>query len=255
MSRMQNVLLIKELRRLFPWKRIAIGLTSWDLHNSEEKPCEYLQNECPFLSNFINQYFPEAYIFGVSAQGWEYDKKMDIDDFLSANTSGLIYAKLDDGDFIKDIMVINHKSDVIVHTVNKALRFSMDEVPHLNRATKGNRSLGTDDPIIGVSVVLHDTTDIIIVSKRGYVNRIPVVGFPRDSRAKSPKKVIKLGKGDCIAGVYGLNTKDSVNITTSEGNSMVLKVDDIPLGSSVSTGVKMIKGRTEEAVKCVFQKG
>lgn len=206
----------------------------------------------PTLKSFMDK-VSKYFIVTITNNG--FIKKMDIDDFLSANTSGLIYAKLDDGDFIKDIMVINHKSDVIVHTVNKALRFSMDEVPHLNRATKGNRSLGTDDPIIGVSVVLHDTTDIIVVSKRGYVNRIPVVGFPRDSRAKSPKKVIKLGKGDCIAGVYGLNTKDSVNITTSEDNSLVLKVDDIPLGSSVSTGIKMIKGRTEEVVKCVFQKG
>lgn len=84
----QNVLLIKELRRLFPWKRIAIGLTSWDLHNSEEKPCEYLRNECPFLSNFINQYFPEAYIFGVSAQGWEYNEKMDIDDCMNKTMEG-----------------------------------------------------------------------------------------------------------------------------------------------------------------------
>lgn len=84
----QNVLLIKELRSLFPWKRIAIGLTSWDLHNSEEKPCEYLRNECPFLSNFINQYFPEAYIFGVSAQGWEYNEKMDIDDCMNKTMEG-----------------------------------------------------------------------------------------------------------------------------------------------------------------------
>ena len=78
----------QELRRLFPWKRIAIGLTSWDLHNSEEKPCEFLRNECPFLSNFINQYFPEAYIFGVSAQGWEYNEKMDIDDCMNKTMEG-----------------------------------------------------------------------------------------------------------------------------------------------------------------------
>lgn len=84
----QNVLLIKELRRLFPWKRIAVGLTSWDLHNSEEKPYDYLNQECPFLGNFLNQYFPEAYIFGISAQGWEYDENMDIDDCMNKTIEG-----------------------------------------------------------------------------------------------------------------------------------------------------------------------
>lgn len=84
----QNVLLIKELRRLFPWKRIAVGLTSWDLHNSEEKPYDYLNQECPFLGNFLNLYFPEAYIFGISAQGWEYDENMDIDDCMNKTIEG-----------------------------------------------------------------------------------------------------------------------------------------------------------------------
>lgn len=84
----QNVLLIKELRRLFPWKRIAVGLTSWDLHNSEEKPYDYLKQECPFLGNFLNQYFPEAYIFGISAQGWQYDENMDIDDCMNKTIEG-----------------------------------------------------------------------------------------------------------------------------------------------------------------------
>lgn len=84
----QNVLLIKELRRLFPWKRIAVGLTSWDLHNSEEKPYDYLNQECPFLGNFLNHYFPEAYIFGISAQGWEYDENMDIDDCMNKTIEG-----------------------------------------------------------------------------------------------------------------------------------------------------------------------
>ena len=84
----QNVLLIKELRRLFPWKRIAVGLTSWDLHNSEEKPYDYLNQECPFLGNFLNKYFPEAYIFGISAQGWEYDENMDIDDCMNKTIEG-----------------------------------------------------------------------------------------------------------------------------------------------------------------------
>ena len=84
----QNVLLIKELRRLFPWKRIAIGLTSWDLHNTEGTPLSYLEKECPFLFNFIQQYFPDAYVFGLSAQGWEYNDELNIDECQEKTIEG-----------------------------------------------------------------------------------------------------------------------------------------------------------------------
>ena len=69
----QNVLVLKELHNLFSWKKLAIGLSSWDQYqNAYQSPVRMLKERTPFLYNFIMHYFPEAYIFGVSAQGDEY---------------------------------------------------------------------------------------------------------------------------------------------------------------------------------------
>lgn len=69
----KNILLIKELYSLFKFKKIAIGLSSWDLYKQEYiSPIELIKERACFLYNFLNHYFPNAYIFGVSAQGGEY---------------------------------------------------------------------------------------------------------------------------------------------------------------------------------------
>ena len=72
-SIVQNVLMLKELHLLFPWTKLAIGLSSWDKHQKDYlSPRDMLKNRAPFLYNFVMHYFPNAYIFGVSAQGDEY---------------------------------------------------------------------------------------------------------------------------------------------------------------------------------------
>lgn len=72
-SVVQNVLILKELYQIYPWKKLAIGLSSWDkFENDYSSPVDMLKSRAPFLYNFIMHYFPEVYIFGVSAQGDEY---------------------------------------------------------------------------------------------------------------------------------------------------------------------------------------
>lgn len=254
----ENLIIFNEMARVF---KLPIHKISFSDKRSNGIDIRLLLKNCtssinaimyePVLKSFMDK-VSKFFIVTLSANG--YIKKMDIDDFLSANNSGLIYAKLDEGDYIKDIMIINHKSDVIVYTASKALRFSMEEVPYLNRSTKGNKAIGGDDPVMGVSVVLSDTTDVVIVTKKGYINRIPIVGLQQSSRAKSPSRVIKLGKGDSIIGLYGLNVLDTLTVTTAESGTMNINVADLPVGSTVSPGTKMISTRGDEILYCYFNK-
>lgn len=253
----ESLLIFNEMAKVF---KIPIHKIGFSDKRSNGIDIRFLLKNCtsninavmyePVLRKFMDK-ITKYYMVTLSAEG--FIKKMDIDDFLSANTSGLMYAKLDHGDYIKDIMIIGDQSDVIVYTQAKALRFSMEEVPYLKRSTKGNKAIGGVDPVMGLSVVLADTTDIVIVTKKGYVNRIPVIAFQKSSRAKAPGKVIKLGKGDYIMGLYGLNVNDTINVTTTESKYDIV-VSDIPQGSSVSTGSKMIRTRGEEILYCYYQR-
>lgn len=83
----QNVLMLKELHHLFPWKKLAIGLSSWDKHQKDYgSPIDMLKTRASFLYNFIMHCFPNAYIFGVSAQGDEYVEDDNIQNKLIEKT-------------------------------------------------------------------------------------------------------------------------------------------------------------------------
>lgn len=89
-SSIQNLLLLRELHNKYNWKKVAIGFSAWDLkEDSWRSPREYLKSLSPFLNNFINHFFPDAFVFGVSAQGVDYDKIGGLaDDFIAKTEKG-----------------------------------------------------------------------------------------------------------------------------------------------------------------------
>lgn len=200
----------------------------------------------PILKDFINK-LHKYYIVTLTRNG--YIKKMDIDDFLSANASGLIYAKLDDGDYVKDVMIISESSDVVVYSTNKASRFSMNVVPYLKRATRGNKTL--PETVDGLSIIKNDTTDIVVVTKKGFINRFTPVALLSSDRTSKASKVIKLSKGDEILSVFGLSNIDTLVINAASGR-VTIPVDNIPVGSSVGGGTKMIPNKGDVIISCGF---
>lgn len=200
----------------------------------------------PTLKEFINK-LHKYYLVTLTRNG--YIKKMDLDDFLSANNSGLIYAKLDEDDYIRDAMIISESSDVVVYSTNKAIRFPMAAVPYLKRATRGNKTMST--PVDGLSIIKNDTTDIVVVTKKGYINRFTPVALNPADRTSAPSKVIKLSKGDEILSVFGLSTNDTLIVNTTSGK-ININITDIPTGSSIGTGTKMIANKSDTIVSCAF---
>lgn len=174
-------------------------------------------------------------------------KKMDLDDIISAAPSGIVYVKLEEGDSVQDIMILGQYSDVVVYNKNKALRIPCADIPHLKRSTKGAKSMPNGE-VEGLSVVTKDTTDIIVITNKGYINRLSPTALPATSRNKAPNKVIKLSKGDTIQSVYGVNEKDSIRIISQSGTTEV-KVSELKIGSSISTGSKVLSTRGDIIVK------
>lgn len=100
LAEVQNVLLLKELHNLFHFKRIAIGLSSWDLYKDDyATPWAMFIERSRFMYNFLMHYFPSVYVFGVSAQGAEYnDEDAFVDELMQKTIEGKrAYVVLADG--------------------------------------------------------------------------------------------------------------------------------------------------------------
>ena len=177
-------------------------------------------------------------------------KKIDIDDVLSSTSSGIIYSKLNKDDSVCDVVLANHRSDVIVYTKSKALRISINSIPHLKRATLGVISMKVKDPIDGISVITSETKNIVVVTAKGRFNLLPQSALERTERNKAGSKVIKLSKGDYIKNIFTMNSNISIKTLHTDGTTSIVRTTDIPIGSSISTGVKL----TKEIVKAELVK-
>lgn len=177
-----------------------------------------------------------------------YIKKLDLEDFLAVPASGILYTKLDQGDVVKNISIVASDLDIIVYSKNKALRMNLSEVPHQKRNTKGLMSMA-QETVDGLSIIKPNTTDIVVVTESGKINRFDVVALPTIGRNKPGSTIIKLSKGDAIQTVYGTDLNSILKIIT-KNNIYEFRVGDIPSGTSISSGAKMISTKTDNIIRC-----
>ena len=132
------------------------------------------------------------------------------------------------------------KMDLLIYFKNKALRISSKEVPYLKRSTKGNLVSTGSSEISGMNFILPQTTDVIIVTKNGFVNRIPINNIETMNRRRAGVNMIKLSKGDEIHTIW--TCPSNANIIVREGRSQKeIPIQSIPIGSTISTGKKMFQ--------------
>lgn len=188
------------------------------------------------------------YLVTISASGLI--KRMDLDDFITVPPSGIIYAKLDKGDTIKDIVIAHSQFNLIVYADRKAVSIPVNDVPYLKRNTKGSRSMSNVDHIDGICVIHNGCTDIVTITESGKVNRINIVqGLPNTGKGKSGCNLIKLASNDKIVGVISGNVNDIVHVKCMDGIQSI-PIASIQIGSSISSGDKLLSTRGNKILHC-----
>lgn len=175
-------------------------------------------------------------------------KRMDLDDFINVPPSGLLYAKLDQPDFIKDIIIAHSNFNIIVYSDKKAVSVNVNDVPYLKRNTKGSRSIYNAETVDGLCVIDQTKSDIIVVTESGKINRIPIMNLPITSNKKG-FNVIKLTSGDKINSIVSGNDSNIVCIKTLK-NYIEIPVSQLQVGSSISGGEKLIAMKSDQMIRC-----
>lgn len=177
-----------------------------------------------------------------------YIKKMDMEDFLNVPASGMVYAKINPNDSIKSVVIVPDKFDIVVYSGHRALRMSMHDVPVYKRASQGVFAMNTNDTITGLSLIYPDATHVVIVTASGKFTKFNITGLERSTRNRAGSSVIKLAKTDRIVAIYGVTDNDVLSVITTEGKEDI-PIASIPVGSSVSSGSKMLKFKNPTVVK------
>jgi DNA gyrase subunit A len=166
-------------------------------------------------------------------------KKIDIEDFLTVNQSGLIYSKIKDEDEVVGVSLVPHNLDIAICSGHKVLRTSLKNIPLVKRNAIGCNAMDSTEPINGLSVIYPDASHIVVLTKNGFFNKFDSALLTSHARYCKGNGVIKLGSNDEIFNIFGVNDLDKIRVVTSEGIEEVA-VTDIPNKSSIAAGKKML---------------
>lgn len=180
-------------------------------------------------------------------------KKLDLKDVSNVPPSGIIFTKLNEGDLVKDIKIVNNSLDIIIYSNKKALRIPMKDVSHYKRQAVGVAAMNTKYEIDGLEPLYKDATHILVITKNGKFNKFDISGLSKSARGKAGSSVINLTKGDSIHSIFGVNDNNVLRITTKQ-QRLEINISDIKIGSSISQGNKLIPTRGDIIIKCSILK-
>ena len=105
------------------------------------------------------------------------------------------------------------------------------------------------DTIDGISVVYPDSTDIVVITESGKINKFAISGMEVSNRNKSGSKVITLAKnGDEINSIFGVNDSHILHVIT-RSTKIDIPVKELARASSIAKGENKISTKGDNIVK------
>ena len=183
------------------------------------------------------------FIYIISKLG--YIKRIDMTDIINTPISGFVYSKLDPNDEVQTILFGPDKLEVGVYVDNRLIRIPGTGIPCLKRSTKGNKVQTNGSIISGMNFLLPNATDLVIVTKQGMVNRLPIqITMPNTNKDKRyGVKVIKLGQNDNIISVWTCRSGQKLVVNDTRSIKSI-PIESIQFGTSLSMGIQMFSNPT-----------
>ena len=183
------------------------------------------------------------FIYIISKLG--YIKRIDMTDIINTPISGFVYSKLDPNDEVQTILFGPDKLEVGVYVDNRLIRIPGTGIPCLKRSTKGNKVQTNGSIISGMNFLLPNATDLVIVTKQGMVNRLPIqITMPNTNKDKRyGVKVIKLGQNDNIISVWTCRSGQKLVVNDTRSIKSI-PIEGIQFGTSLSMGIQMFSNPT-----------
>lgn len=190
----------------------------------------------------------QNHLITVSKDG--YIKKLDLIDFTTLGSSGLIYSRVSGNqDEVLKVVLANDSLDIMVYSDKKAVRVNVKDIPLQKRNSKGTKAIYAD-VVDGVCVIDTEgySSSIIVVTEKGYVNKLPFMCIPKEGKDKKGFNVIKLSRNDKVKFIHTCDDSNVFRLTTLSGQILDVPVANIASGSSVSPGIKAFSSRTSDPI-------
>ncbi|WP_435179086.1 DNA gyrase subunit A [Halorussus sp. AFM4] len=185
-----------------------------------------------------------------------YVKRTAATEFDNILSTGIIAAKLEDGDELVDVKVTDGETDLLVATRDgMAIRFDEDEAREMGRNARGVRGieLEGDDEVAGMVAVTDDAEqDLLTVTENGYGKRTPLSEYRKQSRNGKGLVDIKTGdRNGPVTSVKAVGPDDELIIMSDGGQIMRIRAADISAVGRNTMGVTVMEVEAPDTVASV----
>jgi DNA gyrase subunit A len=170
-------------------------------------------------------------------------KRTALSQFASQRSGGIAAIGLKKGDRLLDVQLSDGGNDVVlVSRSGRVIRFPEEEVSEVGRTAQGVRGIraGAGDRVVGGLVVRRDG-GLCLISENGFVHRLALADFSPQKRDGLGVQAITLGtKTGKLVSAREILPEDELMVTLSDGQTVRVSADDLPIGSRGASGEKHV---------------
>jgi DNA gyrase subunit A len=185
-----------------------------------------------------------------------YVKRTGAEEFENILSTGIIAAKLEEGDELVDVEVTDDESDLVIATEQgMTIRFDETEAREMGRNTRGVRGIDLqgEDRVAGlVATDETDDRDLLTVTVNGYGKRTPLSEYRAQSRYGKGLIDIKTDeRNGPVSTVKAVRPDDHLVIMSEAGQIMRIRAGDVSEVGRNTKGVIVMRLEPEDRVASV----
>jgi len=183
-------------------------------------------------------------------------KKTSLEAYSRPRANGVNAITVREGDELLEARMTNGQHEIMLAVRSgRAVRFKESTVRPMGRTASGVRGItltGSDDMVIGMITVLHESEDVLVVSENGYGKRSAIADYRITNRGGKGVKTINVTEktGKLIA-LKDVTDQNDLMIITQAGNILRIPVSSLRVMGRATQGVRLINIKENDSIASV----
>lgn len=202
----------------------------------------------------IREYTEGYFIFMATAHGTV--KKTPLESFSRPRSVGLRAVELDEGDTLIGTALTDGQRDImLLSSSGKALRFNEADVRAMGRTARGVRGIRLAEGQQMIALIIpEEGKQLLTVSENGYGKRTDTSEFPQYGRGGQGVIGMQTSeRNGSLVGAVQVNDGDQIMLISDRGTLVRTRVDEVPVLSRNTQGVRLIRLKNDEKLVGIEQ--
>jgi DNA gyrase subunit A len=197
----------------------------------------------------IREYTEGHFIFMATAQGTV--KKTELESFSRPRSVGLRAIELDEGDRLIGTALTDGQRDIMLFSSGgKVLRFRETDVRTMGRTARGVRGIRLPEGQEMIALIIpEEDRQVLTVSQNGYGKRTRIPEFPVYGRGGQGVIAMQASeRNGPLVGAVQVADGEQIMLISDRGTLVRTRVDEVPVLSRNTQGVRLIKLKSDESL-------